>query len=214
MNCRRTRELLSPYSDGRLTGVQMLEVAQHMDHCPGCREEYHVIKEVKVLLRAVSRPQPGGLLEHEIRKRIATEEAISQINLCLSFSVRPQRAKRMATAMALSCISVLVVAAPFGAGTLALSYSRLSGKPAPSAVASRPDPRSLLDIPGVPSGGFFASSGVAMVDTPQYGPTDRRSQSRDDYAFMTSRSQGYSPFASRAFSDFGGYASFYVPTGR
>ncbi|MCW3059734.1 MAG: hypothetical protein JWQ02_1555 [Capsulimonas sp.] len=206
MNCRRTRELLTPYSDGRLTGVQMLEVAQHMDRCAGCRDEYRVIQEVKALLRAVSRPQPAGALEYEIRKRIATEEAISQINLCLSFSVRPQRAKRIATAMALSCISVLAVAAPFGAGTLALTYSNQAEKNSGFNVA-RSRHQELPPMFGAYEGNnfsLFAFAGMPMTDTSRHTSSSRHSDVQSGYDFMAPRNQSYGTFASQELTSFNG----------
>ena len=203
MNCRRTRDLLTPYSDGRLTGAQMLDVAHHMDQCPGCRDEYRVIQEVKLLLRAVSRPQPIGSLEREIQKRIATEEAISQINLCLSFSVRPQRAKRIATAMALSCFSVLVVAAPFGAGTLALSYSQKADKESRNEVAQshRRDLNAIFAGSDVNGFGMFAAASMPMSEPPQYAQ-DRRMYGQGSGGFMMSQNQKYGTFASQDFNHF------------
>lgn len=181
----------------------MLEVAQHMERCSACREEYHVIQEVKVLLRAVSRPQPTSALEYEIRKRIATEEAISQINLCLSFSVRPQRAKRLATAMALSCISVLAVAAPFGAGTLALTYSRQPDKHMPFTVAlTRRAPTPLLSVSDPASGDIFASPTVPIMHLDR-GIEARRDYGQEGYGLMVSQNPGYASFAEQQFSSFG-----------
>lgn len=213
MNCRRTRELLSPYSDGRLTGAQMLEVAQHMERCAGCRDEYHVIQDVKVLLRAVSRPQPESALEHEIRKRIATEEAISQINLCLSFSVRPQRAKRMVTAVALSCFSVLVVAAPFGAGTLALSYSRQAAKHSSSSGADHAGSQDMLEFSGGSEGALFASGGSVMGIS-SYSQMRRSSPRQIAPGFAMTSSQGYGSFASQEFGGMGASSPFFLPARR
>jgi len=187
----------------------MLEVAQHMDRCPGCRDEYHVIQEVKVLLRAVSRPQPAGSLEHEIRKRIATEEALSQINVCLSFSLRPQRAKRLATAMALSCISVLAVAAPFGAGTLALTYTRQPDKHMPFnvAISRRQDLSPFLSVPEASNDAFFANT--VTSHEPQM-----RWRGNSASGYLTSQNQSYGSFASQELNNFGGDAPLFIYASR
>jgi anti-sigma factor RsiW len=69
MLCSRVQKLLSAYCDSELTGIDTLRVRNHLDRCPGCREELGSVRQIKQLLgslRSIEPPEPfdRGLLDH------------------------------------------------------------------------------------------------------------------------------------------------------
>lgn len=74
MLCSRVQNQLSAYSDGELTGVEMLEIRQHLDACDACCREYDQLVQVKRLFCALADVQPpqqfeSGLLDRSPRSR-------------------------------------------------------------------------------------------------------------------------------------------------
>lgn len=110
MNCRRVQDLLSPYLDERLTGQQMLEVRRHLDSCRSCSEEYMMLRQVKILLRSVSMKEPGPFFEARLRAQIEAERQAATIPISLPAFNLNHRSRRLAYAMALSCVSILSLA--------------------------------------------------------------------------------------------------------
>lgn len=40
LNCKETAPLLAEYNQGKLTPTKSVRVAEHLAHCPSCRERY------------------------------------------------------------------------------------------------------------------------------------------------------------------------------
>lgn len=134
MDCRRAQQLVSPYLDEQLTGVEMLEMQDHLGICPQCAEEYWTAREIKHLLRDASISAPNVSLEERILRRLAEEErrgesllpimanrlALPAIWRAPIVAVVPpiSRGRRFAAAFAFSCLAVLVVSAPFASSTV------------------------------------------------------------------------------------------------
>jgi predicted anti-sigma-YlaC factor YlaD len=126
VNCFRAQQLVSPYLDQRLTGAEMLEMQQHLAGCRCCAQEYQEARQTKILLRSLQSSHPTGTLETRIFTRLAQEDRGLQIawatpafsELLPSLMPIPgagaaPRGRRLATALALSCLTVLTIAAPF-----------------------------------------------------------------------------------------------------
>lgn len=112
MNCHRARQLISPYLDQRLTGREMLALHQHFSECATCEAERRSISQVKTLLRALHGPRPRTDLPRAISVRLAERDQPWRLTLLtMAPAWRPQRGRRLVTALALSCLTVLSFAA-------------------------------------------------------------------------------------------------------
>jgi Putative zinc-finger len=62
MQCADAKELLSPYLDGAVTGIEMQAVQGHLDRCAACMREYRLLRQTQQLLLSVGRvPEPADL---------------------------------------------------------------------------------------------------------------------------------------------------------
>jgi len=126
VNCFRAQQLVSPYLDQRLTGAEMLEMQQHLAGCRRCTQEYQEARQTKILLRSLQSSHPTGTLEARIFTQIAQVDRGLQIvwaapafagilpTMMQMPGVGPApRGRRLATALALSCLTILTIAAPF-----------------------------------------------------------------------------------------------------
>lgn len=156
MNCHRARQLISPYLDQQLTGREMLALQQHFSECASCEAERHSIRQVKMLLRGLHPARPRPDLTGMIAVRLSDAEQARWRVVSLP-APRPQRARRLAAALALSCLTVLSFAAACFApashdGALTASGFLLPSGPAPMTetglaplAVSRPDFLLLTD---------------------------------------------------------------------
>ncbi len=168
MNCHRARQLISPYLDQRLTGREMLALQQHFDECATCECERHSIRQVKMLLRALHEPRPRADLPGALSARLSAPEqplwrAVS-LTALPAWGARPQRGRRLATAMALSCVTVFSFAAacfapaPSSGALSSSAFLPLEGPPAerPMSVSEA----SLVPLSDVPRPEFLSLTGA------------------------------------------------------
>lgn len=59
MNCHKLSNLLSAYIDGELTGVEMIEIRNHVDGCPGCQDDLDQVRAMKRLVGRLQTAQPA-----------------------------------------------------------------------------------------------------------------------------------------------------------
>ena len=92
----------------------MLDLQQHFAECDSCEAEARSLRQVKTLLRALHSQTPAAHFSQTLPVRAAEPPAVSFLwqDGVPSLS-RPQRGRRLTTALAFSCLTVLVVAAPF-----------------------------------------------------------------------------------------------------
>jgi len=92
----------------------MLDLQQHFSECASCEAEARSLRQVKSLLRALHAQRPGDDFPETLLARVAHSETVSfpwqDAPLPLA---RPQRGRRLTTSLAFSCLTVLVIAAPF-----------------------------------------------------------------------------------------------------
>jgi hypothetical protein len=114
LNCHHARQLISPYLDHQLTGREMLALQDHFAVCASCDRERHSIRQLKALLRGLQEPSLPRGFSGGIALRLEQMEAgpAGWRVLCLP-PPKPQRGRRLATALALSCLTMLSVVAPF-----------------------------------------------------------------------------------------------------
>jgi len=138
LNCHHARQLISPYLDQQLTGRKMLALQDHFTGCASCEREMQSIRQVKALLRGLREPRPPRNFSNVVALRLEQTEAQRWRVLCLSelelpkphFGLpKPQRGRRLAGALVLSCFTVVSFALPFApeARQAAQSSSALFG---------------------------------------------------------------------------------------
>jgi len=142
VNCRRVQDLLSPYVDERLTGQQMLEVRSHLDSCRSCAHEYMMQRQVKILLRSAAMKNPGLYFEARLRSQLAAERQAARLSLSMPAFSLTNRGRRMAYAMAFSCVSIFSLA---HATSSHMAISSMAIRPALDAQAP---PAILTDLQG------------------------------------------------------------------
>ena len=134
LNCRQTRELTSAYLDQELTGQQMLEIRAHLADCEDCAREWREICEVRRLLRSLVPRLPDSAAQRQLVARLDQEALLETGAGALAafllrwlpplrweravpeMDLRP-RGRRLASALALSSVAILAVAAPFAPST-------------------------------------------------------------------------------------------------
>lgn len=133
MNCQSAQQLISPYLDQQLTGAEMLAMQRHLAGCADCAAEYRQVCEVRSLLRSLSAIAPDAPLEARIAERVAQGSWAAWgplVRLPLDggrvpldmgrvpdAALRPQRGRRLAGALALSGMALLLLAVPFAPST-------------------------------------------------------------------------------------------------
>ena len=88
----------------------MLALQEHFSVCDSCEAERHSIRQVKLLLRSLHSPHPQADLHGRISVRLTEAEQPLWRVLVLT-TPRPQRGRRLVTALAISCLTVLSFAA-------------------------------------------------------------------------------------------------------
>lgn len=147
MNCHRARQLISPYLDQQLTGRDMLALQEHFAQCASCETEQRSIRQVKTLLRALHEPRPRTDLSEAIALRLSEAEQPLWRFVSLS-AARPPRGRRLATALALSCLTVLSFAASVLAPTSQEGTFTSSGFLLPTGLTSlKPLPTTDPSLP-------------------------------------------------------------------
>ncbi len=163
MNCHRARQLISPYLDHQLTGQQMLALQQHCAACASCEAEMRSLRQLKSLLRGLHEPRSRADLPEAIANRLTEADAPLSLGMVFlpttSLLTRPQRGRRLVTAMALSCLAVLAVAAPFapdGAIASAMLFRPHADLPAQPA---------MLQLTAMPAADVRPSELLILTDT-------------------------------------------------
>lgn len=75
LNCTDTKELLSPYLDGAVTGAEMLALQEHLGTCAACTREYKLLRQTQRLLMSMGRVQAPADLGLKLRLAISREAA-------------------------------------------------------------------------------------------------------------------------------------------
>jgi len=182
----------------------MLEVQEHLDRCTSCSEEYLVIRQVKSMLRAMPMRDAGPALERSVRDRISDEQTMpfpvlafagNHAPSSLTGFATPQRGRRLAFALALSCLGILSVAAQLGsaentprrfagAGAAGLFSMTSDALFAQSVAIDKP----MASIPVVACGNL-ASPAATFVSTPRAVEQQRSS---DLWSRMRPAATGFS----------------------
>lgn len=74
-NCARTRELFSPYLDGRVSGAEMHAVTHHLEQCAACEREFAAMQRTQQLLASLGPKKAPADLALRLRVAISREAA-------------------------------------------------------------------------------------------------------------------------------------------
>ncbi len=110
MNCGRVSRLFSAYVDGELSGVEMLEIRNHLRSCPACQQE---IESIRGLKTAMSRLQPvraSAGAEARLIERIRVEQTPAGARLREWLNGRLFGRFQPAVAALYACAGLLLVA--------------------------------------------------------------------------------------------------------
>ena len=191
MNCHRARQLISPYLDHQLSGRERLALQDHLAVCASCDRERQSLRQVKLLLRGLAEPR----LPQELSQRFSATVALrlertdgGTPGWRVLPPPRPQRGRRLATALALSCLTVVSFALPFAPESRDSARRAASGGPVFPVPAStdallsgQPPERVLLVSPGLGSAGTAPSGfNVPRGDTLTLADT-----ATSDFGFRT-----------------------------
>ncbi len=187
MNCHRARQLISPYLDHQLSGREQAALQDHLAVCASCDRERQSLRQVKLLLRGLAAPRPlGNSGPHEFSERFSATLALRLEQpdngnpgwrVILLPPPRPQRGRRLATALALSCLTVVSFALPFAPEARLSEQAGFGGPvfPVPAStdalLSGQPPERVLLVSPGSAPAGFSMahSDTLTLADTAASG---------------------------------------------
>ena len=86
----------------------MLALQEHFTGCTSCEREMQSIQQLKALLRGLREPRVPHDFSGGITSRLDQRQASTQGWYVLSLPApKPQRGRRLVTALALSCLTVL-----------------------------------------------------------------------------------------------------------
>ena len=184
MNCHRARQLISPYLDHQLSGRERLALQDHLAVCASCDRERQSIRQVKLVLRGLAEPRlPRDFSPTDFSQRFSAtvslrlEQPDGEMpgwRVMLLPPPRPQRGRRLATALALSCLTVVSFALPFAPEARDSARWAASGSPVFPVPAStdallsgQPPERVLLVSPSSVPAGFSMPRGdtLTLADT-------------------------------------------------
>lgn len=179
MNCSRARQLISPYLDHQLSERETGALQGHLAVCAACDRERQSIRQVKLLLRGLSGPRLPQDFSRNFSETISLRldqpsSGPSWQVLCLT-PPKPQRGRRLATALALSCLTVVSFALPFAPeahDTLKSSAGFASGGsafPLPAStdalLSGQPADHLLLAVPSPESFSALHGDSLTLADT-------------------------------------------------
>ena len=75
MSCQQTHELVHGYLDGELDLVKSLEIEKHLEHCPGCTQNYEGLRSLQSRVRDNAlRFEPPASFEKRLRSSLRSEK--------------------------------------------------------------------------------------------------------------------------------------------
>jgi hypothetical protein len=88
MRCEEARELLSPYLDGIVSGIEMRILRDHLEICPECMGEYRELGQAQQMLASMRRVKEPDDLGLKLRLAISREAAVARRGRYEGFRVR------------------------------------------------------------------------------------------------------------------------------
>ncbi len=92
--CRKVQSLFSAYLDGAVSGRQMQRIAQHLEACPECSEEFGALRAMQRSLAALGPAKASPDLGLRLRLAISHEQARRKSTWLDTMSLRWENAVR------------------------------------------------------------------------------------------------------------------------
>ena len=182
MNCHQARQLISPYLDHQLSEREMRALQDHLAVCLSCDRERQSLRQVKLLLRGLAEPRlPHDFSQHFSHNvALRLEQPSSGLpgwHVIHLSPPRPQRGRRLVTALALSCLTVVSFALPFAPEARHSARSAAAfGEPifpvpttADALLSGQPPERVPMVPPGSSGFGMPRGDTLTLADTPVPG---------------------------------------------
>lgn len=162
-----------------MSGRERLALQDHLAACASCDRERQSLRQVKLLLRGLAEPRlPRGFSPGDFSQRFSAtvflrleQTSSGTPGWQVMPPPRPQRGRRLATALALSCLTVVSFALPFAPEVLPAARFAASGGPVFPVPAStdallsgQPPERVLLVSPSLNSAALPAGFGTPRGD--------------------------------------------------
>src|SRR5947209_15248749 len=94
LKCPQARDLLSPYLDGAVTGMEMRALHEHLEDCAACLREYKSLRQTQQLLMSVGRVKEPADLGLKLRLAISREAAMARHPRYEGFRLRVENTVR------------------------------------------------------------------------------------------------------------------------
>jgi len=116
MTCTKSKSLLSPYLDGKVTGAEMQKIAVHLGGCPECRREFAMLRITQGLVSKLGPKKAPPELSLRLRVALSQEAAMT-----------PRRRLQRMLARAEDAFNSMLVPATAGAVTAVIFFGLLMG---------------------------------------------------------------------------------------
>ncbi|MBI2682812.1 MAG: zf-HC2 domain-containing protein [Acidobacteriales bacterium] len=128
MTCQEARTLFSNYLDGRLNGVEMQGISQHLDVCVACAQAYQSLGRTQALVASIGRRPAPPDLALRLRVALSRERSRSMRSRWESAVVRAENLVNAfmlpATAGVVTSVLLLGIFVGFFAGPRNVPYSQ------------------------------------------------------------------------------------------
>lgn len=160
----------------------MLALGDHLENCESCRQEMESFRQVKALLRGLAAPRPPVTFSRQLTSQEIYAQSLSWHTTRVP--PRPQRGRRLMSALALSCLTLFVLVPASRDGQMVPSSVPLSTFPGPAGrggsgmpgTLAPPDTQigpSAYALTGTPSQSYITFAGTldrSFSYPPPYGP--------------------------------------------
>jgi hypothetical protein len=158
MTCTKSKSLLSPYLDGKLTGAEMQAIAAHISGCGECRREFAMLRVTQGLVAKLGPKKAPPELSLRLRVALSQEASLT-----------PRRRLQALLARAEEAFNSMLVPATAGAVTAIVFFGLLMGfftLPTPLEAANDGSPALFYTPPELAGTQFtFSNSpGSLMVE--------------------------------------------------
>jgi len=92
MTCTKSKSLLSPYLDGKLTGAEMQAIAAHIGGCGECRREFAMLRVTQGLVAKLGPKKAPPELSLRLRVALSQEAALTPRRRLQALLVRAEEA--------------------------------------------------------------------------------------------------------------------------
>ena len=174
MKCRAICRELSAYLDGELSARQHRTIDEHLEQCPGCREQLAALKKTVSLMGTLEPPTPPHGFTEAVQRSIDKQIAAGEQLPARTWTRRlffPLRVKLPIEAFASIIILMAVLLYPWSGKRPALREEEPEMLPVVSGETAAPGPSRPAGRPADPdvTEGYFGKSSYRKMESPAPG---------------------------------------------